>query len=270
MIVEVAVEVSLVTWNAHWGVSPRTWRPFDVVSVLAAIEADVLVLQEVFWPDVGVGWVDRAAERLGMRVLSVPLERAEVSDRHRVVVEPRSRVRTRWGGRIERFRIADLFRVGEGRTCGWWGLAVLSRRPLHLVEELELPTIIGDPVRRRVPLVAVDVGGGQLLVAATHLSHWPTHALVQLVRLRSLLAGRPVVVAGDLNLWPSAVRSVFRGFHLAEAGPTWPSSRPLVQTDHVVSPEGWAVRHAETLAVGGSDHVPLRVTLCSIRDRRLR
>ncbi|MEH0981100.1 endonuclease/exonuclease/phosphatase family protein [Micromonospora sp. CPCC 205556] len=155
-----------------------------------------------------------------------------------------------------------------------WGDAVLSRWPLRSVRTRALPAV-GAPTGAQALGVTVDFGAGEpgLAVVATHLQPPPGREPV--VQARAVAdfalgyaAGRPLVVAGDLNTEPGAPAfAEFTGAGLTDALaaarplPTSPADDPREQIDHVfVSP---GVGAADAVAPPGtaSDHLPVRVTL---------
>lgn len=154
-----------------------------------------------------------------------------------------------------------------------YGIALLSRWPLHRIESIDLADD-GLPSL----LATVDVRGQSVQIVGLH-THWPLLDSLQdsrdlvLQRAAGLAraAGVPTVLLGDLNLTPYA--PAFRklllqsGLRDAYAGrawrPTWqagfwPLALPL---DHVLVSPGACVRQAEIGEAVGSDHRPVRVTL---------
>ena len=115
--------LSLATFNVHMGVDG--WgRPFDVVSECAALDADLLVLQEAWTPiDDGPGTAAAIATGLGYRIV------AEASLARGRLYEPVATSSRRWSpffGQLRMMRPAhrlDGEREGEdpaggaGRAC---------------------------------------------------------------------------------------------------------------------------------------------------------
>ena len=60
-------ELTVANFNTHWGVH-RSGRAFDVIGPALALEADVLVLEEVWRPNGGACFVDTIAEAMGATV----------------------------------------------------------------------------------------------------------------------------------------------------------------------------------------------------------
>lgn len=234
--------LTLATFNTHYGLRPARRPPavpYDMHAALEALDADVIVLQEVYRPDRHHGPVDAAAASLGLTVWYQPTGPATTD--------------TRW---------PHLAPDGAGES----GIAVLSRLPIRRVGALVLGPTYLDPAPGRTALdVAVDVDGATLRVIAVHLtSRLPHGPPIQLRRLARLLppAGTPAVVAGDHNFWGPGVVGLMRGWHRSARGRTWPTRWPHSQIDHVLlRPADVEVLDARVLPDLGSDHLPVRVEL---------
>ncbi len=92
--------VVVATFNVHGGVDG--WgRPFDVVDACRRIGADVLVLQESWFPDGGVSMAAHVASELGY--VSVELQFA----RGRITAPPDRPLET-WGPRLLTWSVHGL------------------------------------------------------------------------------------------------------------------------------------------------------------------
>jgi len=260
--------VSLASFNVHCGVDG--WgRPFDVVAECGALDVDLLVLQESWAPDDGgPSTAVAVADRLGYaHVVEAPMA-------HGRLYEPDPAADGRWGP--PRGPDHDTLRLDghvRGRTralaqrrpfgTGTFGVALLSRVPLHPGGVLALGRLPRDPASRVVITAAVTVGDRQLEVLATHMSHLLSRSPVQYLRLRRLVptTDRPAVLAGDMNLWGPGVTTFLTGWRRAVRGRTWPAWRPHSQLDHVLVTPPVTVLDARVAIVSGSDHRPVRVTL---------
>lgn len=161
---------------------------------------------------------------------------------------------------------------------GRYGIALLSRYPVHRWHALRLPQL-DRPVPVRFPghtnptlvedepraaLVAqVSTPDGALTVAATHLTFIPSWNDRQLVRLAREVATRagdgPAVLLGDLNLHPPHPERLTRWASLA-TGATFPAGSPTEQLDHVLGRGPVrATGPARSLDLGLSDHRALVV-----------
>jgi endonuclease/exonuclease/phosphatase family metal-dependent hydrolase len=252
-------ELSIVTLNLHGGQrSRRVSTPrlrqhgppaekaasngaFDVAGALRSFDADILVLQESWWPDEGDAAVDVVATDSGATV--------HLASFGRGIVEP-------W---------PHIISARPHRACGRIGLAVVSRVPTRLVEMIPVGDVPGDPALRRCALrVALDVGGHDLDLIAVHLSsRLPYAPPMQLRNLRQRLPSpdKRAVIVGDFNLWGPAVSALLPGWRRAVRGRTWPAHRPHSQIDHVLVRHDVEVVDAAVLDEVGSDHRPVRVTL---------
>ncbi|WP_320065154.1 endonuclease/exonuclease/phosphatase family protein [Micromonospora sp. RTGN7] len=154
-----------------------------------------------------------------------------------------------------------------------WGDAVLSRFPVESARTVELAAL-GAPTGAQALGVTVDLGGGALLaVVATHLQPPPGREPVAQARAVAgfalrYAAGRPLVVAGDLNTEPGApAYAEFTRVGLVDALaaarplPTSPADDPRQQIDHVLVSPGVLAGGPVAPRSTASDHLPVAVTL---------
>ena len=281
-------EVTVATYNVHGGVDG--WgRPFDVVGPCSRIDADVLVLQESWSPDVGRPLAHRVAEELGYRLCELPLARGRI-------VSPPEHASARWGPRLWDRRAHGMRlnhrratagtrrsqRMTAGRPAqrGSWGVAVLTRLPILRSRTVDMGQLRNDPARRGAIVADLDAGGTRLTVVGTHFAHLSHGSALHVGKLRRVLdaaAGgghaetvrvhdartAPTVLAGDMNLWGPLLRALFPGWAQAVRGRTWPSwsLRPVAQSDHIFVRGDVRVASGEVLPIGGSDHYPVRARL---------
>ena len=224
-------------------------------SAVAALDADVLALQEV----------DRDQPRSHGADLTDVAAQAMGAPEHRFVA-------TLAG-------TPDLWTAATGdlqpNTAGY-GIALLSRYPVLRWQALALPGL-----RRKVPVLfpggrrpvmvddepraalaaVVDAPFGPLTVAATHLSFIPLWNATQLRRLVRALRTmpRPAVLMGDLNLERGRPARLTGWRSLADVA-TYPLGRPARQLDHILADgEIRAASEGESLDLGLSDHRALAV-----------
>jgi endonuclease/exonuclease/phosphatase family metal-dependent hydrolase len=229
---------SIASFNARWG---RTLAdvPFDVASVVAMLDADVIALQEVWVPHDDPTWLEAAATERGYALVHVPLSPSYVDPRPEITAVP-------------------------SEADGTWGVALLSRVPMRRVRTVDLGRLVErwDVADRHALLVEVEVDGTPLLVAAVHLSFALPNAAAQLRRLGGLLPRHLAhVVVGDCNLWGPPARALIGGVRPAVRGRTWPAHRPHSQLDHILVSPSVAVRSGVVLPPAGSDHLPVRAVL---------
>ncbi|MET7672664.1 endonuclease/exonuclease/phosphatase family protein [Micromonospora luteifusca] len=154
-----------------------------------------------------------------------------------------------------------------------WGDAVLSRWPVTDPRTLPLPAV-GAPTGAQALAVTLDLGDGvRAAVVSTHLQPPPGQGPV--VQARAVAdfaigyaAGRPLVVAGDLNTEPGD--EAFGQFTnagladaLAAARPlaTSPADDPREQIDHIFVSPGLTPGDPVAVRSTASDHLPVAVTL---------
>ncbi len=259
--------VRLATFNVHMGVDG--WgRPFDLLTECAALDADILILQEAWTSDDGTpGTAASVADRCGYEVVvEAPLARARLYE----AVDTGS---TRWApafGQVRKTLRLDLekWKVPAGRRHraadrGTWGVALLSRVPCRDPEVLSLGKLRRDPAARVVLRCTIDLGGREVTVLGTHMSHITHWSPAQYRRLGNLLPhpDRAAVLAGDMNMWGPPVNSFFPAWRRAATGRTWPAHRPHSQLDHVLITPALSVVDARIVPSSGSDHRPVVVTL---------
>ncbi|MDG4829445.1 endonuclease/exonuclease/phosphatase family protein [Solwaraspora sp. WMMD1047] len=153
-----------------------------------------------------------------------------------------------------------------------WGDAVLTRLPVRESRTRRLDPV-GAPTGAQALAVVVDLGGRDLVVVATHLQPPPGNGPVAQARelagfATGFAAGRPLVVAGDLNTEPGEPAfEALRGAGLVDALaagrplPTSPSDVPEQEIDHVLTSPGIAAADPVAPAGTASDHLAVAVTL---------
>jgi endonuclease/exonuclease/phosphatase family metal-dependent hydrolase len=237
-------ELTLASYNIHWGLGPRghAFPPFDVVEAARRLDPDVLILQESWAPDDAESTHQQIADALGMAVVcDTSLARTERGPKPKVV------------GRA-------THRGGDGG----WHLAALSRVPVKAAAVTPLPHLPLDPVDRAVLAVEVDLGGELLHVRGTHLPHLEYGAHLTTRGLRRTLppADQCGALIGDMNMWGWNIdRMVPKGWRRVVKGKTWPSHRPHSQIDHLLVTDSVECLWGEVGPHLGSDHLPIRARL---------
>jgi endonuclease/exonuclease/phosphatase family metal-dependent hydrolase len=227
-------QLTVASFNTHWGVH-RSGRAFDVVRPALALEADVLVLQEVWRPSGGPSFVDAIAEGMGGSVHEAVFMSDHNPARPRQLHPP----------------------PGRPGTCG---IALISRLPVRHVQEIELPHAKGDDVQhRRSLLVTIAVGDETITIGGMHASHRLWGSLPQVRRVDRGLAeiGGPSVIAGDLNMWGPVVGLVLPDRTRAVVGRTWPAQHPHSQIDHLWINDGLRALDSGVAPATESDHRPI-------------
>jgi len=199
--------------------------PARVLSVLSAIDPDIVALQEV----------DR---RFGRRSSSLPPEmiRAHTD-----------------------LEIVDLAHRPE--SIGWHGNAILLRRGTE-VQDIHTLALTGMEPRGAV---VVDLPDLRVVGVHLALLRRARQAQVaQIAAFLARLPDKPTVIMGDFNEWSRRSRNLSAldsRFQLHTPGHSFPSTKPLVGLDkialsHDLSFEKSGVHSCET-ARRASDHMPI-------------
>jgi endonuclease/exonuclease/phosphatase family metal-dependent hydrolase len=231
-------ELTVANFNTHWGVH-RSGRAFDVVDPALALDADVLVLEEVWRPNGGPCFVDAIAEAMGATVHEAVFMSDHNSAKPRQLRPP----------------------PGPPGTCG---ISVLSRLPVSHVRNIELPHAQGDVVpRRHSVLVTVSVDGMPVTIAGMHASHRLWGSLPQVRRVNTALVetGNPTALVGDLNMWGPVVGLAMPNRTRAVIGRTWPAKHPHSQIDHIWVDDRLVALDGAVAPATESDHRPIRARL---------
>lgn len=222
-----------------------------VAATIAAERPDVVCLQEVHEPDVGVIVDALAAEHdLTYEAHFVATVTAE-----------------RMAAKVAKARTRDDFDTAfwDGRDTAY-GIALLSRSPLVEVRDERLP---GDGEPRFAIVARTAMDGSEVTVIATHVAVAEKAAErdAQTAAVLGLAASAstdgPVVVAGDLNQDSGDVTKALRNHpELSPAtDPAVPTLGPLRAIDHVLVGPGVTVAGALVGDRGVSDHNPVTVSL---------
>ena len=171
---------------------------------------------------------------------------------------------------VERSHRANLAAIAAGDMAfafapamairhGWYGNALAVRGAIDDAEVVELPGEEGDEPRVAIVGTVWPEGGGELTVAATHLSIRTYIARLQLEAVLSVLVDRrpPHVLAGDLNLPPRIVEPAVAAAGLVIAdttAPTFPAHRPRLRIDHIAVSRDVSIERAEIVQTPVSDH----------------
>nr|BFE69956.1 hypothetical protein GCM10020092_032570 [Actinoplanes digitatis] len=228
--------LSLASLNLHCGLDHRG-APYSVKAAVAALDTDVIVVQE--------NWRARGTESLAASA-AADCGYPCFAELDMVPDAP----------------LADLDVVDGAAPdeVGAWGLAVMSRVPWVSTTAIGIGTAPGDVVGARSAQV-IELPG--LRVVNVHLTHRLLHGLgtaATPARGPALVAGAhadrrgPEHVLSRRSTWPAGTGRAVRGR-------TWPAQRPVAQLDHVLLGAGVMATGAEVGPNLGSDHLPVRLTI---------
>ncbi|SDF23029.1 endonuclease/exonuclease/phosphatase family protein [Limimaricola pyoseonensis] len=222
----------LVSYNIRKALgTDRRRNPARICSVIAALEPDIVVLQE-------------ADLRLGARPTAIPAtELAHLAQLSELEVAPFGQ---------------------SARSLGWHGNAMLLRRGIELrgMHRLALPGF--EP--RGAIAADLDTPAGPLRVGGLHLGLLRqsrrlqlTHILDELTELPAM----PTVLAGDLNEWSerTGLGRLARRFAIHAPGRSYHSRRPVAALDRIATSSDLVVAEAGVWhappAPAASDHLPI-------------
>ncbi len=253
----------VATFNLHAGVDG--WgRPTRVLDHVVSLDADVLVLPELWRGERRDDSFDELRSRLGMEGAFAPLATAE-----RVTT---GRGGATWQPWLAHFTGEHGLYFDEHRTLkaaqrvrrssldvehGEWGLALLTRFEITEIEVVALGRLARERVRRAIIVARLRDGDRDFYVVAVHgahLSHGPRRQYRRISEhVATLDPSVPVVIAGDFNSWRPLLRVLLPGWRSMVRARTWPARTPHSQIDHILTRGPW--RSCGGFASdGGSDH----------------
>ena len=265
--------LSIANYNMHCGMDG--WgRPYDYVAAIAALDADVIVLEEAWTVagDEGGGQSAEVSRDLGYQIVAHTL-----GEGRRIRPQPATTdswlTRPIWklenkalymdGVRPVSARVKEMPRWQEAEQ-GTWGIAILVRPELEDrgdagaadADVAYRPRDAGGRGGGRDGVGAADLGGGHPHVAS---AHGLVPQLGGAAPGAADLARPDAVLAGDMNTWGPLVNRFMPGWRRAVIGPTWPSWRPHSQIDHILV-RGSGLRPVAGVVFphSGSDHRPVR------------
>ncbi len=206
----------------------RQRRPDRTLDVIAALDADLVALQE-------------ADRRLGNRPAT--LDRDAIA--RNTDLEP--------------VEIA----INE-TSLGWHGNVVLLRKgtPIHAVQRLDLPGL--EP--RGAVLVELSVRGEAIRVVATHLGLTRQMRRAQLESITEQIRRRakmPTMILGDFNEWRAdhGLEALQSDYDVHAPGRSYHAARPIAALDRIAVDPGLNLVDAgvveTTKSRRASDHLPI-------------
>ena len=242
---EDGVEVRVVAWNIAKAFAYRQRLRFaapaairERLDALAAVireaDPDLVFLSEVLHecPPCGVSQVRDLAERIGASA----------------------------------WLFGECYNIGLPfyRVSG--GNAILSRLAIEPDDNLSLvgrKPFYASANNRRALFGTVRVGTELVLLGALHNDSRAGPAnTAQMRQVLEHTAGRPTLLAGDFNAWPThasldLVRAADRFTGVVDDQPTFPAKRPTRVIDYIVAPSTWQVLEYRVLDTQISDHRPI-------------
>ncbi|GIH11429.1 hypothetical protein Rhe02_94960 [Rhizocola hellebori] len=226
----------LMTWNVKYGRDDARGiaNPRQIAAAIAAEKPDVVVLQEV-----SRGWAI--------------------------------------GGGVD---VAEYLSHELGMSYRWapaadnqFGNLLLSNRELMNVEVGHLPFGQG-PMERSYLKATVRINAASKIdLITTHLTHRKQNTPTRLAQIDTILNAKPMVLAGDLNFWPTwdEPRAFTRAGYLSAQDITGHSAEWTSPTNNPTNRVDWIYGNARVAftdfailsKVTVSDHFPLIVTVTS-------
>ncbi|HVB50614.1 MAG TPA: endonuclease/exonuclease/phosphatase family protein [Acidimicrobiales bacterium] len=257
----------VVAFNLHAGVDG--WgRPTRALDVIKELDADVLILPELWRGDEGVDFYDDLTTSLGLRGAFAALAKGE-----RVISGVGD---TGWQPRFAHFIGERGLYFHEHRSLtksqhesrarlehvetGTWGLGLLTRLDVEDVRVISLGRLPREKVQRALVVARLRQGDRSFYVLAIHGAHL-SHGSYRQYRRVSEFVGTldptlPILIGGDFNSWRPLLRLLLPGWHSLAHGRTWPAPRPHSQIDHILGRGPWQSIQSFTRD-GGSDHLAL-------------
>lgn len=208
------------------------WRrdPARILDILNEVDADVVALQEV----------DR---RFGSRTTSLSPEMVAAHTDYNAI----------------------SFGV-RAQSLGWHGNTILHKRGIKVLHTMSLTLPALEP--RGAVLADLEIDNQKLRVIGLHLglvALWrQRQAQSVLNQIDVLDEALPTVIMGDLNQWTTeggCLAHFSRNHNVVEPGPSFHSSRPMLNFDRIITTTDIEVTeagvHQSDLARRGSDHLPV-------------
>jgi endonuclease/exonuclease/phosphatase family metal-dependent hydrolase len=224
--------LKLATWNIHYGIgADRRLDMRRITSVLGAIDADVIGLQEV-------GWHRRSQKRVDQ--FAYLREHTAYDVVEGLVRDP---LRTRFGN------------------------ALLTRIPVRETWRIDLK-LMGH-VPRAALVVELGTAAAPMRVVVAHLGLSPWERERQARRLIDAITPDtgttpPTALLGDFNMLRANTRAsqvLARHFPICIRMPTFPTRNPMLSLDRIYLSANWELAGARVLrgglALQASDHLPL-------------
>ncbi|MHB2029286.1 MAG: endonuclease/exonuclease/phosphatase family protein [Acidimicrobiales bacterium] len=257
----------VATFNLHAGVDG--WgRPTRVHDVIKELDADVLILPELWRGDNGPDFYYDLTTELQLQGEFAPLTRAErvTSGVGGATWQPRwAHLVGERGIYFDEHRKLTRFQ-GSARANaaiverGTWGLGLLTRLDVQEIHTFSLGRLPREKVERALIVATLRDNERSFHVIAIHGAHLSHGSHRQYRRVNELVAALdprlPILLGGDFNCWRPLLRTVLPGWKSLATAKTWPARHPHSQIDHLFGRGPWYPRRSFTRD-GGSDHLAL-------------
>jgi endonuclease/exonuclease/phosphatase family metal-dependent hydrolase len=256
--------VRVATFNLHAGVDGwgRTTRVIDHV---ATLNADVLILPELWRGEHGQDQFDDVKTRLAMEGTFAPLATGE-----RVTTGEGGRTWQPWTAHMtgEQGLYFDEHRALKKAQHkrrelraeveqGEWGLGLLTRFPIDEIQVVPLDRLPREKVRRAIIVAKLRDGDRLFYVVAVHGAHLSHGSYRQYRRINEFVLtldqSVPILLGGDFNSWRPLLRVLLPGWRSTVHARTWPARLPHSQIDHLFVRGRWKL-FGGFASDGGSDH----------------
>jgi endonuclease/exonuclease/phosphatase family metal-dependent hydrolase len=230
-----------------------------------SLNADLLILPELWRSEHGEDFFESLKTRLGMDGIFVPLatgqrvtsgtggrtwqpllahvsgERGLFFDEHRTL------------SKAQRVRRATSAGVEDGE----WGLGLLTRLDIVDIRVESLGRLPREKVKRALIIATLredDHTFYALAVHGAHLSHGSYRQYRRVTDIVNTLDPElPILLGGDFNSWRPLLRVLLPGWRSLVNARTWPARTPHSQIDHLLVRGPWEPLGGFA-SDGGSDH----------------
>lgn len=154
---------------------------------------------------------------------------------------------------------------------GYYGVGILSKYPLALVERIYLPKTENGKEQRAILLADVEYKeGAYFTFGSTHLDHTnTTERQIQVQTINKILLNRPypVIIAGDFNARPDSeeIKNYMSQWTQIsnDRKATVPATKPKYQIDYIFCypKDRWEKVRNCTYNIQLSDHLPISATV---------
>jgi len=252
----------VISWNLLHGSAPLPGNPTpDLEEIFAGLDVDVLGIQEVDENQPRSGGAKQVAQiaaalqtthwAYARSVIGTPGVKWRKPDAHEAVLHAHFDQPSYGIGLISRIPVLRWQRVELGRSLIGLPLLVGSAKGNRIAYIKDEP---------RLALIA-ELSNGYT-IAVTHLSFVPIVNYLQLRKLQRVmneLPGKKLII-GDLNL-PFGIPHSWSPWHSLVKKNTYPSWKPAIQFDYILSPESVQGDELEIKPTSLSDHLPIGFNL---------